>query len=88
MVTTIQIDEKLKKKLDELKNHQRETYNDLIERLTQLSSTQKEEMENLMETVEILSDPQTMREIAQGVEDYNKGKFKTLEQVKKELKLK
>ncbi len=33
MVTTIQIDEKLKDKLDELKVHHREGYNDLIVRL-------------------------------------------------------
>lgn len=33
MVTTIQIDEKLKSRLDNLKVHHRETYNELILRL-------------------------------------------------------
>ena len=38
-----------------------------------------------VETIEILSDPETMRDIAKGIGDYNKGKFKTLSQIKKEL---
>ena len=33
MSTTIQIDEKIKAKLDELKMHRRESYNELIEKL-------------------------------------------------------
>lgn len=86
MVTTIQLDEKVKEKLDKLKVYNRETYNEIILRLINSSSPQKLDRESLLETVEILSDPDTMREIARGIEDYNKGRFKTLAQVRKELK--
>jgi len=85
MVTTIQLDEKLKDKLDKLKIHYRETYNELISRLINSTSPQKLDRESLTETIEILSDPETMRSIAKGIEDYNKGKTKTLAQIKKEL---
>ena len=86
MVTTIQLDEKLKEKLDKLKLHHRETYNELISRLINSSSPQKFDRESLTETIEILSDPETMRNIAKGIEDYSKGRFKTLAQVRKELR--
>lgn len=84
MVTTIQLDEKLKEKLDKLKVHHRETYNELILRLINSCSPQKFDRESLTETIEILSDPEAMRGIAKGIEDYNKGRFKTLSQVRKE----
>ena len=74
MVTTIQIDEKLKEKLDNLKVHYRETYNELISRLVN-SSSEKIDKESLTETIEILSDPETMRDIANGLEEYEKGKI-------------
>ena len=85
MVTTIQLDEKLKEELDKLKIHHRETYNELILRLINSFSPQKFDRESLTETIEILSDPETMRDIAKGIEDYNKKRFKTLAQVRKEL---
>jgi predicted transcriptional regulator len=75
MVTTIQIDEKLKEKLDELKIHHRETYNELILRLINSFSPKKLDKESLIETIEVLSDPETMREIAEALEDYERGKF-------------
>lgn len=85
MATTIQVDENVKEKLDKLKIYNRETYNELILRLINSSSPQKLDKDSLIETIEILSDPQTMRDIAKGVEDYNQGRFKTLAQVRKEL---
>ena len=85
MVTTIQIDELLKEKLDSLKIHHRETYNELLVRIIGNISSNKTEKESLIETIEVISDPETMRLIAQGIEDYQKGKTKTLEQLKKEL---
>ena len=87
MVTTIQLDEKLKAKLNKMKVHPRETYNELISRLVNSYSCMGKEAdrESLTETIEILSDPEAMREIAEGIEDYNKGRFKTLDQIKKEL---
>jgi len=75
MVTTIQLDEKLKEKLDKLKVHHRETYNELILRLIGSSSPKKLDRESLIETIEVLSDPQTMRDIAEALEDYEKGRF-------------
>lgn len=85
MVTTIQLDEKLKEKLDKLKVHHRETYNELLYRLVSSFSPNKADRESLIETIDVLSDPETMRDIAKGLEDYNKGKFKTLSQVRKEF---
>jgi len=85
MVTTIQLDEKLKARLNKMKVHHRETYNELIFRLVDSYSTKEVDRESLTETIEVLSDPEAMREIAKGIEDYNKGRFKTLEQIKKEL---
>lgn len=32
-------------------------------------------MESLVATIEVLSDPETMRDIAEALEDYKKGKF-------------
>lgn len=87
MVTTIQIDETLKDKLDKLKIHHRETYNELLKRMLSLCSPQNYDKESLVETIEILSSPETMRNLANGIEDFNKEKFKTLEQIKKELKI-
>jgi len=87
MVTTIQIDEKLKSKLDKVKIHFRETYNDIILRLLNNASPSNVGRESLIETIEVLSDPDTMREIAQSLEDYKKGRGKTLDLVEKELGL-
>ena len=85
MITTIQIDEKLKQKLDALKVHHRETYNELIARLLNSYSPSKADRESLIETIEVLSDPETMRDIAEALEEYEKGRGKTLELVEKEL---
>ncbi|MFH0936745.1 MAG: type II toxin-antitoxin system Phd/YefM family antitoxin [Candidatus Daviesbacteria bacterium] len=45
------------------------------------------EYESWKETTEILADPQLMKEIKEGEEDFKKGKFVTFDQLKKELKL-
>jgi len=75
MVTRIELDEKLKEKLDKLKVHHREIHNELTLRLIGSSSPKKLGRESLIETIEVLSDPQTMRDIAEVLEDYEKGKF-------------
>jgi predicted transcriptional regulator len=75
MVTTIQIDEKIKERLDHLKVHHRESYNELLARIIQFSSPKKIDRESLIETIEILSEPETMRDIAKALEEYEKGKF-------------
>ncbi|MBS3099984.1 hypothetical protein J4463_02095 [Candidatus Pacearchaeota archaeon] len=87
MVTTIQIEEKLKDKLDKLKVHHRESYNDLIVRLINSFSPNNFDKESLIETIEILSDPDTMRAIAESLEEYEKGRGIEFFKLKKELKL-
>ena len=85
MVTTVQIDNELKERLNRLKIHPRESYNDLISRLIDSYSPEVASRESLVETIEILSDPEMMRGIARGLEDIKAGRAKTLDQISKEL---
>lgn len=88
MVTTIQVDEVLKKKLDSLKIHYRETYNEVLLRLIDISSPRNFDKESLVETIEVLGDPSTMREIAEALERFEKGeKGVNFEDLKRELNL-
>ncbi len=84
MVTTIQIDERTKALLDKLKIYHRETYNELLKRLVNVYQNNAGD-EELVETLEILSSPETMRDIAEAIEDYESGKGKSLKQLRKEL---
>ena len=84
MATTIQIEEKVKSKLDKLKVHPRESYNQLIEKMADRYNFDEE---SLQETIEILSDPEAMRELAEAIDDMNQGKGKTIGQLMKELKI-
>ncbi len=43
--------------------------------------------ESWKETMEIMADPELMKAIKEGEEDIKKGRFVTLDQLKKELKL-
>ncbi|MFX0099895.1 MAG: ribbon-helix-helix protein, CopG family [Candidatus Hodarchaeota archaeon] len=70
--TTIQIDKKTKKKLDAMKISSRDTYNDVIEQLIEDSLELSEE---------------TKKDIQKALEDYEKGRVSTLDEVKKELGL-
>ena len=85
MVTTIQLDERTKMMLDKLKAHHRESYNELLKKM--IARFSEADRESLAETVEILSDPEMMRDIAQGIEDFKRGKGTKLEDFKKELGL-
>lgn len=85
MTTTIQVDNDIKKQLELLKIHKRETYNELILRLINNFSKENYSKENLLETIEILSDPIAMRNIAKGL---NEKGGTPLEEVEKELGLK
>lgn len=87
MVTTIQIEEKVKEKLDRLKVHHRESYNDLIIRILSSCTPQNVSRESLIETIEILSDPETMRDIAEALEEYEQGKGIEFSKLKSELNL-
>ena len=85
MVTTIQIDEKVKAKLDTLKIHRRESYNELISRLINSSSPENVSRETLIETLEILSDSELLKGIERGIQDIEAGKIRPLSKVRKEL---
>lgn len=45
------------------------------------------EFESWKETLDILSDPELMKVIKEGEEDFEKGRYVTFEQLKKNLKL-
>ena len=85
MVTTIQIDEKLKARLDQLKIHHRESYNELISRLINSSSPKLVSRDTLIETLEVLSDSEFIKGIERGIKDLEEGRIKPLSQVRKEL---
>ena len=85
MVTTLQIDNEFKERLNHLKIHPRESYNDLISRLIDSYSPDVASRESLIETLEILSDPEMMRGIARGLEDIKTGRMKALDQISREL---
>ena len=84
MVTTIQLDEHTKNLLNNLKRHHRESYNELLRRLIEVYQSGADR-ENLIETLEIMSDPSAMRDIAEGIEAYQAVKGKTLKKLRKEL---
>jgi len=46
-----------------------------------------DEYDSLMETMEILSNPEIMKDIRQAEKDYREGKYSSWEEVKKELAL-
>ncbi len=75
MITSIQIEKKTKDKLDELKIHERESYNEVIRRMVSECRNTKVDEESLKETIEILSDPETLRDIAEALNEYEEGKF-------------
>jgi predicted transcriptional regulator len=70
MNTTIQINTKMKTKLDRLKLYGGETYNEVIERLLEDISRINED---------------TRREIQQSLREIKTGKYKTHEQLGKEM---
>jgi predicted transcriptional regulator len=75
MVTTIQIHEKTKKELDNLKIYPRESYNNLILRLIRTKIDEEE-----------LSD-ETIKNIEKALQDIKKGRVYSTREVKKRLKL-
>jgi len=73
MDTTIKVKDKTRTKLENLKLHSKETYNDVIERLMR---TQDDEL-----------DLQTIKNLRKSLADIEKGKIYSLKQVEKELDL-
>ncbi len=87
METTIRLSNNVKERLDSFKVHSRESYNDVIARITENSKVKVDE-ESLKETIEVLSDPEIMRDIAEALEEINKGNYGTpLDEIEKELGL-
>ncbi len=68
--TTIQLSQEMKKVLEGMKIHPRETYEEVLERL----------LEDLQELNE-----QTKKEIEQAIHDIKAGKYRTHQQLKDEL---
>lgn len=77
--TTIQVSNKLKDELESFKEHERETYADVIRKLIELA---KEDEEAEMELSE-----ETLRGVKEAKEDIRKGRVYTTAQIKKELGL-
>jgi uncharacterized protein YlaN (UPF0358 family) len=73
MDTTIKVKDKTRIKLENLKLHSKETYNDVIERLMR---TQNDEL-----------DLQSIKNLKKSLVDIEKGKIYSLKQVEKELGL-
>lgn len=71
--TTILIKRGVKRELDELKVHPRESYNDVIERLINVKKDTKELSE------------ETLRDIEQSLREIKSGRTHTLEEVEKRL---
>lgn len=85
MISTIQINKDLKKRLDNLRRYSRETYNEIITRLIDSCNEESEDKESLSETIEVLSDPETMRDLAESLEDINNSnKWTSWEKMRKE----
>ncbi|HKZ60673.1 MAG TPA: hypothetical protein VJ547_12635 [Candidatus Thermoplasmatota archaeon] len=70
--TTVQIDRTLKARLDAMKLHSRESYNDVLERIL-------EDLEDI--------NPAAMRRYDEILRAVKAGKFKTDEQLRRELSL-
>lgn len=88
METTIRLNLSVKNQLDQLKIHPRETYSDVIKRIVNGLNPRGVDRESLIETIEILSDPEAIRSIAEALEEINKGnKGIFWEEMKKELDL-
>ncbi len=75
METTIRLNSKVKVKLDSIKVHSRESYNDVIARMLEELKGMNVDEESLKETIEVLSDPETLKDIAEALSDFDKGRF-------------
>ena len=84
-ISTIQVKEETKKRLQSMKLHPRESYNELISRLINSSSPENVSRETLIETLEILSDSEFLKGIERGIQDIEAGKIRPLSKVMKEL---
>ena len=79
--TTITIDIRVKKQLDRLKRHPRESYNGVLDRVLKGRRVGEVDEESLRETIEILSDPEIMKSLVQSLQDLKEGRVYSLEEV-------
>ncbi len=76
MHTSIQVEKEIKTRLDKLKNHPRETYNEVLARLLKIAQDD-----------DMLS-PTIIKNIEEGIADIKAGRVYSSAQVKKKLGLK
>lgn len=72
---TIKVTPEVKKRLDALKRHPRETYNEVIDRLTE---------DALEDAAEVLTE-EDIRDIEEAIQDIKAGRVYTTEELKREL---
>jgi predicted transcriptional regulator len=77
MVTSIQLENKTKTRLDKMKAFPKESYNDVVNRLI-----------NVVEDDEDILSKQAIKDIEEGLADIKAGRVYTSDQVKKKLGLK
>lgn len=77
MVTSIQLENKTKTRLDKMKAFPKESYNDVVNRLI-----------NVIEDDEGILSKQAIKDIEEGLADIKAGRVYTSDQVKKKLGLK
>lgn len=87
METTIRLNTDVKSQLDNFKIHTRESYNEVLMRILKECRENFVDDESLKETIEILSDPETLRELAEGIAEFERGETTSWEKIKKELNL-
>ncbi len=75
MATTIQLQPETKNRLDDLKVHPQETYDDVLNRLLEIAY----DPEPLSE--------ETLKQIEEGIADIRAGRYRSLEDVAQELGL-
>lgn len=78
--TTITIGLKVKKILDGFKRANRESYNEVLERVLQNAHAIMLDRESLEATIEILSDPETMKRLAESMQDLKEGRVYDFEE--------
>ena len=77
--TTIQIQKKIKRELDAFKEHARETYSDVIDKLIDMAKENEES--------ELELSKETLEGIREAKEDLKKGRVYSTSKLKKELGL-
>lgn len=87
METTIRLNTNVKDQLDKFKIHVRESYNEVLMRILKECKRNFVDEESLKETIEILSDPETLRDLAEANAEFERRETTSWEKIKKDLKL-